>query len=211
MRRNFSTACRVAGANAAEESNVLEKTPSRLGEALQGVRAGAADLAVAHTELTGINASVEISSAAFEYNEVIPSRYTADGEGLSPPLEWHGVPANTAALVLLIEDADSPTPHPLVHAIAWDLPTQDGSLPEGALRNHAGKAETPAGRNSYLQASYLPPDPPSGHGPHRYVFQLFALDRPLSFASPPGRGELLDALRGHVLAKGLLIGLYERK
>lgn len=190
---------------------MLEKIPSSVGEALQNVRAGAADLAVAHTELTGINASIEVSSSSFGYNEFLPARYTADGEGLSPPLQWQGVPPGAQSLVLLVEDADSPTPHPIVHAIAWDLPAHDGALPEGALRNHDGKAEVPAGRNSYLTSKYLPPDPPSGHGPHRYVFQLFALDRPLTFDSAPGRSDILDTIRGHVLAKGLLIGLYERK
>jgi hypothetical protein len=61
-----------------------------------------------------------------------------------------------------------------------------------------------------LSDHYLPPDPPSGHGPHRYVFQIFALDTRLDFEKPPGRGALLEAMRGHVLAKGLHIGLYER-
>lgn len=190
---------------------MLEKIPSSVGEALQSVRAGASDLAVAHTELTGINASIEVSSSAFGYNEHLPARYTADGEGLSPPIEWQGVPPGAQALILLVEDADSPTPHPIVHAIAWDLSPQDGSIAEGALRNHDGEAEIAAGRNSYLASKYLPPDPPSGHGPHRYVFQVFALDCPLNFDSAPGRGDILDAMRGHVLAKGLLIGLYERK
>lgn len=190
---------------------MLEKIPGAVGQALMRVRAGAADLAVVHNELTGINASIEISSPAFGYNEPIPSRYTADGAGLSPPLEWRGLPRQAAAVVLLVEDADSPTPHPLVHALVWDLPATDALLPEGALRDDTKHSQVPStGRNSYLSNSYLPPDPPPGHGPHRYVFQVFALNTRLQFDSPPGRGELLEAMRDHVLAKGLLIGLYER-
>jgi phosphatidylethanolamine-binding protein (PEBP) family uncharacterized protein len=66
------------------------------------------------------------------------------------------------------------------------------------------------GRNSYLTTRYLPPDPPRGHGAHRYVFQVFALDRQPQFDSPPGRTALLDCIRDHVVAKGLLIGTYAR-
>lgn len=190
---------------------MLEKIPGVVGHALENVRAGAADLAVAHTELTGVNASIDISSSAFGYNESIPAEFTADGVGISPPLEWHGVPRGAAAVVLLVEDADSPTPHPLVHALVWDLPPTDAVLPEGALRALDHESHIPTtGRNSYLTRTYLPPDPPPGHGPHRYVFQVFALDRRLTFDSVPGRTALLDAIRGHVLAKGLLIGRYER-
>jgi Raf kinase inhibitor-like YbhB/YbcL family protein len=177
------------------------------------VRAGAEDLAVADTELTGVNACIEVRSAAFGYNEPIPAKYTADSEGLWPPLEWHGVPMSAEALVILVEDADSPTPRPLVHAIVWDLPGSDASLPEGALPSRSADANPVArhlGRNSALSASWLPPDPPPGHGPHRYVFQVFALDTVPRFESHPGRAELLEKIKGHVIAKGLLIGTYER-
>jgi Raf kinase inhibitor-like YbhB/YbcL family protein len=193
---------------------MLEKTPRTIGRAAQHLRAGAEDLAIAHTELTGVNASIEVSSTAFDYNEAIPAQYTADGEGSWPPLEWHGVPMNAEAVVVLVEDADSPTPRPMVHAIVWDLPGSDASLPEGALpsrRADANPAAQHLGRNSALSASWMPPDPPTGHGPHRYVFQVFAVDNVPRFESRPGRSELLDKIKGHVIAKGLLIGTYERK
>lgn len=173
---------------------MLEKIPSKVGRAAQRVRTGAEDLAITDAELTGVNASIEVTSTAFGNNEPIPAQYTADGEGLSPPIEWHCVPMNAEAVVVLIEDADSPTPRPLVHAIVWDLPGSDASLPEGTLSS----------------TCWLPPDPPPGQGPHRYVFQVFALDIVPRFESQPGRTELLDKIRGHVIAKGLLIGTYER-
>jgi phosphatidylethanolamine-binding protein (PEBP) family uncharacterized protein len=66
------------------------------------------------------------------------------------------------------------------------------------------------GRNSYLQHAYLPPDPPPGHGAHHYAFQVFALDRAPERVEAPGRGRLLELLRGHTLASGLLIGTYQR-
>jgi len=178
---------------------------------MSSVRAGAEDLAIANTELTGVNASIEVGSPAFAYNGIIPAQYTADGAGVSPPLEWRGVPPEAQAAVLLVEDADSPTPQPFVHAIVWDLPGADGSLPEGALPTHRRDADLDAmGRNSYFSPTYLPPDPPPGHGTHRYVFQIFALDTVPRFDRPPGRATLLARIRDHVIAKGLLIGRYER-
>jgi Raf kinase inhibitor-like YbhB/YbcL family protein len=191
---------------------MLEKIPEALGRGLKEVRAGAAELAVAHTELTGVNASIEVLSEAFNYSGPIPAKYTADGEALSPPLEWRGVPPSAEGLVLLIEDPDSPTPEPFVHALVWDLPGVDASIPEGALPSSTRPGPNDAfGRNSYFTAKYTPPDPPPGHGRHRYVFQVFALDTPLRFDSPPGRSALLEKIKGHVIAKGLLIGTYERE
>jgi Raf kinase inhibitor-like YbhB/YbcL family protein len=193
---------------------MLEKIPAAVGRATQGVRAGAQELAVTDTELSGVNASIEVSSEAFGYNEPIPAQYTADGEGLSPPIEWRCVPMNAEAVVVLVEDADSPTPRSLVHAIVWDLPGSDASLPEGALPSAKSSGKDPArehlGRNSALSPSWLPPDPPPGHGAHRYVFQVFALDIVPRFESRPGRSQLLEKIKGHVIAKGLLIGTYER-
>jgi Raf kinase inhibitor-like YbhB/YbcL family protein len=192
-------------------TQMLEKIPARVGRALSALRAGADDLAIADTELTGVNASIEVSSPAFAYNEVLPIQYTADGAGISPPLEWRGVPIDAQGIVLLLEDADSPTPHPLVHAIVWDLPGADGSLPEGALPTNRRSAETfGLGKNSYLTPTYLPPDPPPGHGAHRYAFQIFALEVAPRFDKPPGRSVLLARIRDRVIAKGLLIGRYER-
>lgn len=190
---------------------MLEKLSASLGHALRGARAGTAGLVINDGAFAGVAASIDVKSPAFEDGAELPETYTADGEGVSPPLDWHGVPTGAAAVVLLVEDADSPTPHPLVHAIAWDLPGGDGSLPQGALPSAAGVGGGLAmGRNSYFMAKYLAPDPPPGHGPHRYVFEFFALDAPPKFDGPPGRTKLVEALRGHVLGKGMLTGTYKR-
>ena len=130
---------------------------------------------------------------------------------MSPPLHWGNVPAAAASLVLIVEDADAPTPQPLVHAIVVDLPAGDGALAEGALPSpdHDGTG-LHVGRNSYLQASWLPPDPPPGHGVHRYAFQAFALESGAALDETPGRDALLEAIRAHGIASGCLIGTYER-
>jgi Raf kinase inhibitor-like YbhB/YbcL family protein len=190
---------------------MLEKMPAAVGRALHSVRPGVHGLVFHDASVTGTNHAIEVGSAAFQNGEPIPARFTEDGEKLSPPVAWRGVPESTAAVMLLIEDADSPTLHPFVHAIAWNLPPRDAHLPVGALRGPTAPGDGhPLGKNSMLKPMYLPPDPPPGHGPHRYAFQIYALDRSYDFARPPGRRRIIAALRGHVLAKGFMIGTYER-
>ena len=190
---------------------MLEKLPDTIGHALQEVRAGLDKIAfntLGHRRGMG---TIKLSSLAFADHAPLPSRYTADGEGRSPPLHWTGVQPGTVSLVLLVEDADSPTPHPLVHAIAVDLPGADGGLHEGVLAHGEDEGDAVhTGRNSYLRTAWLPPDPPPGHGVHRYAFQIFALGAPHAFSATPGRDEILDALKAHAIASGLLIGTCER-
>jgi Raf kinase inhibitor-like YbhB/YbcL family protein len=190
---------------------MLEKLPDAVGHALRNQRAGLEKIAFNLIDLRGGMSSIEIRSLAFGDHEPIPAQYTADGSGISPPLQWVGIPAGAASLVLIVEDADSPTPHPLVHAIAVELAPQDGSLPEGALKSpHHEGSGVKTGRNSYLQVSWLPPDPPPGHGIHRYAFQLFALSEGPAFSKTPGRDAVLNALANRAIASGCLIGTYER-
>jgi Raf kinase inhibitor-like YbhB/YbcL family protein len=195
---------------------MLEKIPEAIGHALQGVRAGLDQIVFNTLGLRQGMASIKLTSLAFADHAPIPSRYTADGEGLSPPLQWTNLPARAASLLLLVEDADSPTPNPLVHAIVAGLPPAEGGLAEAVI---AANPDRPAegdgtalhiGRNSMLQTAWLPPDPPPGHGVHRYAFQLFALDISPAFSEAPGRDEVFEALRLHAIASGLLIGTCER-
>ena len=190
---------------------MLEKLPDIIGHALRDVRAGMDQIAFNNSGLRSGMGSLQVASLAFADHAPIPERYTADGEGVSPPLQWSGVPANAASLVLIVEDADAPMPHPLVHAIAVDLAPLDSSLPEGAITGAGGQADRlHEGRNSSLLAGWLPPDPPPGHGQHRYVFQLFALGAGAAFEGTPGRDEVVAAVRERGLASGCLIGTYER-
>jgi hypothetical protein len=196
---------------AAKEVCMLEKLPGVVGHVLRDTRAGLDKLAFNRSGLRTGQGLLQVGSLAFADHAAIPARYTADGEGVSPPLHWQGVPAGTACLALIVEDADAPTPEPLVHAIVVDMPPQDGSLPEGALHSpgHEGE-QLHEGRNSYLRAGWLAPDPPPGHGEHRYAFQLFALGPGDAFANHPGRDELLKAVQERGLASGLLVGTYTR-
>ena len=190
---------------------MLEKLPDSVGHALRGQRAGLEKIAFQAVDLRAGMASLRVASLAFVDHAPIPARYTADGAGLSPPLQWIGVPPEAKSLALIVEDADAPTPQPLVHAIVVDLEGADGALAEGALPSgdHEGLG-LHVGRNSYLQAAWLPPDPPPGHGVHRYAFQMFAFAAGAAFDGTPGRDALLDAVKEHGLASGCLIGTYER-
>jgi phosphatidylethanolamine-binding protein (PEBP) family uncharacterized protein len=193
---------------------MLEKLPDVIGHALHGVRAGLDNIVFNTLGMREGMASIALSSVAFADHAPLPPRFTADapdGEGVSPPLLWTGLPPSTASVVLIVEDADSPTPNPLVHAIVVDLPVGDGSLAEAAIPSESNAGlDLHVGRNSALQGAWLPPDPPPGHGVHRYAFQLFALAQVPEFSDAPGRDEIVDALRAHAIASGLLIGTHER-
>jgi len=190
---------------------MLEKLPDAIGHALVNQRAGLDKIAFNVIGLRGGMGTIEVRSLAFVDHGPIPPTYTADGDGLSPPLQWNGLPAGTASVVLMVEDADAPTPQPLVHAIVVELSPRDTALAEGALpsSDHDGLG-IKVGENSYLRTRWLPPDPPPGHGVHRYAFQIFALSALVSFSDSPGREEVVDVLRDKAIASGLLIGTYER-
>lgn len=188
---------------------MLEKIPSAVGAALSGLKAGIEKTAF-HAAFRDVPVALTLTSTAFIDGAALPARFTADGAGLSPPLAWGDLPPGTVSVVVLVEDAGSPTPQPLVHLIAWNLPPDPGGIGEGAASEPDFDTGPSLGRNSFLHAGWLPPDPPSGHGPHAYVFQAYALRDPLDLAEKPGRSALLKAMEGRVLGKGVLVGTYAR-
>lgn len=191
---------------------MLEHVPHWLGAMLTNVRAGHAKLAIVQDGVASGVDRIDLSSPAFADGARLPERFTADGTGISPPLIWGEVPAGTSSLALLVEDPDAPAPYPLVHALVWNLPPGERRLAEGEIAQDGdGEADgRDVGRNSYLAEGWLPPDPPTGHGNHDYVFQLFALRSTPDLGSNPGRSRVAEALKGNVLAAGLLVGTYSR-
>ena len=190
---------------------MLEKLPPVVGHALRDRRAGLEKIVFNRSGLRTGQAMLHVASLAFADHAPIPARYTADGEGVSPPVDWSGVPAGAESIGVIVEDADAPTGDPLVHAIVVGLPGADGNLHEGALDSpgHEGD-DVQEGRNSFLRAGWLPPDPPPGHGQHRYAFQVFALGPGEAFEGKPGRDDVLEAIQQRGLASGMVIGTYER-
>ena len=190
---------------------MLEHIPQWLGRAMRGFRAGADKLCIVQPELGSFH-SIELSSTAFANGARMPVRFTADGEGVSPPLVWGPLPEGTESLALIVEDPDAPSLGPMVHALVWGIGPDEHRLAEGAIRaDGGGDVETgDTGRNSLFLEGWLPPDPPTGHGEHHYAFQLFALAGVEDPGRSPGRKALVKAMAGKVLAAGLLTGTYSR-
>lgn len=191
---------------------MLEKLPVELGNALRRQRAGIQSTAFFRLLAARKVPRIGISSTAFANMERLPTRCTADGDGVSPSIDWFGIPDGTESVVLMVEDGDSPTPHPLVHAIAINLRPTCRSLPEGTL--NVGDDDMPSevelGLNSLFKRGWLPPDPPPGHGEHRYAFQIFALGSGPPLPSSAGRHDVFEAVFERALAAGCLFGTYER-
>jgi Raf kinase inhibitor-like YbhB/YbcL family protein len=189
---------------------MLEKIPESVGEALHNRRAGLEQIVIRRLHKSPRLLLIGVSSSAFAGENTVPAKYTADGAGVSPPLEWTDLPPGTSSVAVIVEDADSPTPHPLVHAIVVNLDPRESSIVEGALDSpdHPGVGLS-TGPNSFLSHTWLPPDPPPGHGPHRYVFQVFAL-RGAPFKKAPGREELFRAINEFGIGAGCVIATYER-
>jgi len=185
---------------------MFQKLPTFLGKALHGVRAGPGKLLL-NEEAAAAPETIRVESGAFADGGAIPVRFTADGEGVSPPLAWSGLPEATRQVLVVVEDPDIPAPQPFIHLIAvFDASTT--TVGEGQLAEGSGIARF--GRHSMGGSGWLPNDPPPGHGPHHYLFQVFALDRLLEWDETPGKDEVKAALRDAVIAKGVLVGIYER-
>lgn len=155
----------------------------------------------------------ELKSPSFGEGDVIPKRHTGEGDDLSPPLEWSGVPEKARELVLVCDDPDAPTEKPWVHWLAYSVPPDLAGLPEGipALADLGPDSLVRQGRNSWPKMGYNGPMPPRGHGWHRYFFTLYALDRPLEVPPGAAREDLERAMAGHVIAKASLMGRYRRE
>jgi len=140
-----------------------------------------------------------IRSSEFGKDQLIPSKYTCDGKNISPPLIVEGFPERTKSYAVIMEDPDAPAGL-FIHWIAWNIPA-GSEIKEGA----AGGA---VGLNSARRSGYTGPCPPSGT--HRYFFKVYALDTMLNLGAFVEREHLENALDGHILAKGELMGLYRR-
>ena len=148
-----------------------------------------------------------IKSPAFPQNEMIPSKYTCDGENISPTLDWSDLPAETKSIALIIDDPDAPSGD-WVHFVLFNIPPDTRHLNENFNPVNKPKPEIRAGKNSRGTLDYHGPCPPSGT--HRYFFKLYALDIVLKQAEGISKQDLLKAIEGHVIAKGELIGLYKK-
>ena len=168
----------------------------------------------AHALAQSVPAKITVASTAFTANQPIPAMYTGDGRDVSPPLTWTGAPAATREFALICDDPDAPMPVPFVHWVIYKIPAAARGLPEGVP--HASTVSGVAALTGALQgltgfgaAGYNGPAPPPGSA-HRYHFTVYALNAPLAVRTGVDKNALLDAMKGHIIGEGTLIGTYQR-
>jgi hypothetical protein len=151
---------------------------------------------------------IHLTSSAFAEGQSIPIVYTCDGEDQSPPLAWSNLPTNTESLVLICDDPDAPMGtwvHWLVYNIPPDIKGLSAGIPNAEIL-HIGAQQ---GKNDFRRIGYGGPCPPRGNR-HRYHFKLYALDSKLDLQGGVTKSVLEDAMNGHILAEGRLMGTYQR-
>jgi hypothetical protein len=154
-------------------------------------------------------AAFRLTSPAFEHDADLPDEQLGEDEGVSPPLEWTGVPENTKELALVCEDPDADAgviTHWIVYGIDPSATRLDAALPRDAYIE--SPLELVQGLNEYDEVGYSGPETDEDRGPHRIFFRLFALDTEL-LDLPPGatRAELRQAAKGHIIATAELVGI----
>lgn len=155
--------------------------------------------------------ALTLTSIVFTHHGEMPRRYTCDGDDISPPLAWTGLPADAKSLALIAYDPDAPDPaHPQriwVHWVLYNLPPNCAGLKE-QIAPQALPAGALHGVNDWGRTGYGGPCPPIGR--HRYFFALYALDALLPDLGKPSRLQLMQAMQGHILAQTELVGTYQR-
>ncbi|MBT8372363.1 MAG: YbhB/YbcL family Raf kinase inhibitor-like protein [Desulfobacterales bacterium] len=151
--------------------------------------------------------NLQITSSVFSEGEMIPKPFTCDGTDVSPDLSWTGAPEGTRSLALICDDPDAPA-GTWVHWVLFNIPPEETGLP--AEMSDAASLSNGAkhGTNDFRKLGYGGPCPPGGT--HRYYFKLYALDTVLGLESGVTKAQVEDAMKGHILAQGQLMGKYAR-
>ena len=151
---------------------------------------------------------IKITSSVFEEGGMIPSKYTCDGDDISPPLQWETVPDGTKSIALISDDPDAPM-GTWVHWVTYNFPPGITELPENMPDDETLPDGTRQGLTDFGKTGYGGPCPPSGT--HRYYFKIYALDKKIDVAIVLDKAELLIQMQGHVIAQGQLMGKYKRQ
>lgn len=153
-------------------------------------------------------AKMEIKTPSFQTGADIPRKYTCDGADVSPALAWEGAPAGSKTFALVADDPDAPV-GTWVHWVFYDLPATTKDLTEGVAAAETLPDGAKQGLNDFRKVGYGGPCPPPGPA-HRYFFKLYALDAPTNLKPRATKQQLLDAMKGHILAEAQLMGRYGR-
>jgi Raf kinase inhibitor-like YbhB/YbcL family protein len=151
--------------------------------------------------------NIQVKSSAFEEGGMIPKNHTCDGADVSPPLVWDQVPEGTKSFALISDDPDAPM-GTWVHWVLYDLPGEERNLPEALPAREILPNGARQGTNDFRRIGYGGPCPPGGT--HRYYFKVYAVDALLGLEPGLTKAKLLQAIEGHVLAEGQLMGKYKR-
>jgi Raf kinase inhibitor-like YbhB/YbcL family protein len=152
--------------------------------------------------------TLSISSPAFQEGERIPTKYTCEGQNVSPQLEWSGVPEKALSLAVIMDDPDAPA-GVFTHWVIFNNPPDSLTAPEALLKEPQLSSGTRQGINDAGKIGYYGPCPPPGR-PHRYRFTLYALDKELDLKAGASKEQLLRAMEGHILEQARLTGIYQR-
>jgi Raf kinase inhibitor-like YbhB/YbcL family protein len=144
-----------------------------------------------------------VDSDAFSHHERIPDRHSTEGEDLSPPLRWSGVPGGTRSFAVVVHDPDAPLVDGFTHWVAYGIPADATGLEED-------DDSVVHGTNSAGAQGYMGPAPPPGHGTHHYYFWVYALDEEFDLEPGLSRRELLDRIEDHVIEQARMVGTYKR-
>ena len=184
--------------------------PNPIGRALRNRRAGHHTLVWARPDLQAPE-NFSLSSPAFEHGTPIPKHHRGRlfGANISPALAWTAPPPGTAELVLIVQDPDVPGKRPATHGLTIGIDPSLHGIPENALTNPSPIDRIQHGKGALGHLGWAGPAPIPSHGPHSYVFQLFALDYRPDLPNRFSLHDALDAITGHVIGRARLDGTYE--
>lgn len=176
----------------------------------QGERHSGEAITIERIEPYGERRGIELLTTAQDSEGRLAATHSAYGDNRSPPLTWTPV-AEAMSYALVVEDPDAPHPKPFVHWMLWNIPGDVSALPEGIpsgpLAARPGGAIQ--GRNDMGSYGWFGPQPPHGHGVHRYYFQIFALSQRLDMGPDTPLEDLVNALKASALAEGRLVATFE--
>jgi Raf kinase inhibitor-like YbhB/YbcL family protein len=160
--------------------------------------------------------TITVASSAFDHHGTVPLANTAYGDNTAPQITWSNLPEGTVQLALVMDDPVAPTPEPFVHWVAYNIPAGAAELPAGLTKDAevSGVACLDGminGVNGIRQTGYFGPRPPVDGKLHAYHFRIYALDAALNLPAGLNKQQLLEAIDGHVLGTGMLMGHYEQK
>lgn len=152
---------------------------------------------------------MQLTSSNFSAGGTIPTRFTCEGENISPQFSWTEVPADAKSFALIVHDPDAPRPGGFTHWVLYNIPGNKGGLDSNVPKREQIPGTGVQGQNDAGEIGYMGPCPPSGK--HRYYVRLFALDQKMSLGPGATHEELTDAMEGHILERAELMGTYSKK